>query len=622
LVGQVSPRPEIQQGRAFIERRIRRREILTRPGGSVPIPPSTGRGAGKKIEGVSASHLLLSALLLAGGAPSKYLEDFEFIRETVERRGAAVASKKIDWKAEAARLRPHFEKCASDAEHVKNVMRLLAVLRDSHTGVVGTPVDEKLLPSKWDGIYGGALWLAWDRGRVLVRGIRKGHVLEGSLPLGSAIAEVDGFPLFLAAEREKRRITAFQGSSSDHSLFATLGNRFLPFGQKQEVEILALTPEGKTRKVSLPRWGPGGKAFYLEEATLPEGVSPGEGAVSKLLPAEGLTKLGYLRITGGMDRATADAFHRAFDALKGMEALLLDCRGMGGGGDPEAWEMAGRVSPKGVANGNQGRIEPSGSWQFDGPIVMLQDELEVSSAETFTWALSETGRAISVGRPTGGWGIIPNSFRCPSGLVEFRLGVNDRATPIRGIHTEGIGWPPDVLLPLGPGFCARADPEREIGLSILRVLRAGADVEEARKAFASLFRGEVAAFRKGAARLARGAKGFDAEGLAGAVLEDLRATLAIETALLAHEDLPLPDALGAEGRLEEVAPRARAAGLGEPLARLEKAVRGAKAEAEAQAALLEALDAEFHATDAARKSFLSRHGKSRTGRFAAGRLFR
>ncbi|HKB15783.1 MAG TPA: hypothetical protein VKF62_06945, partial [Planctomycetota bacterium] len=266
-------------------------------------------------------------LLLAGSPRSKYVEDFEFIQETVARRGAAVVSKKIDWKAQAATFRPLFEKCASDVEHVKNAMRLLALLRDSHTGVVETTVDWKLLPSKWDGLYGGGLWLAWDRGRVLVRGIRKGHPLEGSLPLGSAIVEVDGIPIFLAAEREKRRITAFQGSSSDHSLFASLSNRFLPFGEKQEVEILALTPEGKSKKMRVARWGPEGKAYYPSEATLPEGIALADGAVSKILSVAGLPKLGYLRITGGMDRATVEAFHRAFDALKGMEALLLDCRG-------------------------------------------------------------------------------------------------------------------------------------------------------------------------------------------------------------------------------------------------------------------------------------------------------
>src|SRR6185436_2228489 len=69
------------------------------------------------------------------------------------------------------RMRPLFAACTSDAEHVKNVMRLLAVLRDSHTGVTDTSVDGKLLPSKWDGLYGGGLWIGWDQGLLVVMGL-------------------------------------------------------------------------------------------------------------------------------------------------------------------------------------------------------------------------------------------------------------------------------------------------------------------------------------------------------------------------------------------------------------------------------------------------------------------
>jgi len=124
-----------------------------------------------------------------------------------------------------------------------------------------------------------------------------------------------------------------------------------------------------------------------------------------------------------------------------MEALLLDCRRMGGGTDACAWDMAGRFYPKGVSNGLHGRIAPSGSRQFDGPVVMLQDEVEISSAETFTWAMSETERCVSVGRPTGGWGIIPKGYSCPSGIVSFRLGVNESGQTVtaggRGSNQQG-----------------------------------------------------------------------------------------------------------------------------------------------------------------------------------------
>jgi len=280
--------------------------------------------------------LPLAILACAGSvaaAPSKYVEDFEFVRETVQKEYAALKTKGIDWPAECARMKPRFAECASDVEHVKNVMRLLAVLRDSHTGVTDTSVKWDQLPSKWDGVYGGGLWIGWDRGWLVVMGIMKGHTLEGVLPLGSAVAAIDGEPAWLALERERRRITEFQGTSSDHSLFSSMDNRLLPFGEKQQIDLVVLTPEGKSKTVSVPRWGPGGKAFYPTEATLPEGVAWKEGAVAKMIETPWCKKVGYVRITGSMDDATVAAFDAAFDTLKGMEVCLLDCRSMGGGGD-------------------------------------------------------------------------------------------------------------------------------------------------------------------------------------------------------------------------------------------------------------------------------------------------
>ncbi len=205
-----------------------------------------------------------------------------------------------------------------------------------------------------------------------------------------------------ALGRERRRVAVFQGLSSDHSFFASLGNKLLPFGDAKQIDCEFVLLDGKAKKLQLDRWGPGGKSFDFVGLYLPEGVAHADGAVSKLLDTKGSKKVGFLKITGSMDAATVKTFHAAFDALKGMTALLLDCRSMGGGADDCAWEMCGRLFSKGADNGRNGRIEASGAWQFDGPVVMLQDEMEVSSAETFTWALSETKRVISVGSAAGG----------------------------------------------------------------------------------------------------------------------------------------------------------------------------------------------------------------------------
>jgi len=563
--------------------------------------------------------LLLAPGVLANQA--KYMKDFEFLRTTVAENYDALSTKKIDWPAICARKKPLFAACGDDVTHVKNVMMLLATLEDSHTGVTRTSVKWDELPSKWDGLYGGGLWIGWDDGWFVLMGLMDGHPLKGTVPLGSVIAAIDGEPTWLAMERERRRITKYSGTSSNHSLFSSMDNRLLPFGDQQSIEVLFLTPKGKPRKANVRRWGPGGKAFYPSSATLPDGVKWRKGAVSTFLQVPWCKKLGYLRITGSMDAATVTAFHAALDDLQGMEALLLDCRGMGGGGDGSAWEMAGRFYPGGVNNGLHGRIEASGGWQFRGPVVMLQDEKEISSAETFTWAMSETGRVISVGRTTGGWGIIPRGYSCPSGLVSFRLGVNDRPTPIKRIHTEGIGWPADVTVPYGPVVRAEMDPTLDVGMQVLRVLHAGAPIDRTRGLFGGLFAGRIEDFRKSAGKLVD-VKGWSPKPLAKMAEEDLKRRFLLEVLLLGLDDAGPPDVLGATLRLGNLAGAAKAAGLKSQLAKLTKTIKRLKAEAKAQEAFLEITDESLMAPQDERKSFHSRHRKSAIARFAREHLWK
>lgn len=568
-----------------------------------------------------ALSLLLAGAVLAGparaGDAKAYRADFEFIADTVAAKSASVRTKKLDWKAITARYEPRFARAASDAEHVRNIVELLACVEDSHTDVTRTTVPWSELPSKGQGMFGAGLGFAEECGKFVVSGHVPRHSLESQVPRGAVLTAVGGLPAWYAMGRARARMAAAHGVSSDHSLWASMFNRLLPFGEAQSIEASFLLPDGKERSLTLPRWGPGGKSFSMYDAELPEGISPADGATSGFLEVPFGARVGYLRITGGMDAETEALFHAAFDRLKGMELLLLDGRAMGGGGDDFAWRMAGRLFERAVQNGAQRRLEPTGDWQFGGPVVFLQDALMVSSAETFTWAISETGRAITVGQATGGWGIIPATFDCPSGLATFRLGVNARATPIRGVQTEGVGWPADVRIPRGPEFLAELDPARSVALALLEVLHAGVAVEDARENFAKLFEGDVPAFGAFAARIAKKAPRFDGARLAKLVRADIEAEIAMERALLDLEDLPL-DAAGTLRRLERIAARAKAADLGSRAAALEKDCKALAAEEKAQRELLALADGDA----AARKSFLARHGKTRTARFARATLWK
>ncbi len=581
------------------------------------------RVEGPQILGFLSRFLLMTVVVtvaLAQKPDPRFMADFDSLAKTVKEHGAAVVSKKIDWDAVCATFKPRFAACTDDVTCVRLAMEMLATLRDSHTGITKSAIKNDALPSKWTGLFGGGLWLGWEQGRCVVRGVMKGHPIEASVPLGSVLLSIAGEPAWIALERERRRCAVFMGISSDHSFFASLGNRMLPFGDKSQLSCVFLGPDGKAKTVDVPRWGPGGKAFYPDEVFLPEGVAHAAGACSKILTGPAGMKLGYLKVTGSMDGATVTAFHAAFDALKGMDALLLDCRMMGGGSDDSAWQMCGRLFSAPRSNGNQRTLSPTGSWQFDGPAVMLQDESEVSSAETFTWALSETGRVISVGRTTGGWGIIPNGFELPSGLASYRLGVNDRGTSIRGIHTEGVGWPADVTVPLGPKVCAVADAPRAIGTAVLACLRTGAAVEETRKAFHALAEGDGAPLRTLSQKLGK-KPGVDLEALAKLFADDLKAEIASEIAALKTDQTALPDVANCAKRLPRLAARAKAAGGAGTVADLESSMKALRNEQLAQDAWL-ALSDPFSPDAAVKKAFLAKHGGTKTGVFLREHLWK
>lgn len=583
-----------------------------------------------------ATILIVSLVLISGwsaasgaGVADKktYLKDYEFIQEVVLSKAAAIKSKQIDFKSAAARMKAQFASATSDQEHARNVMELLAVLQDSHSDLFRTQI--KGLPSKWEGLYGGGLFFGYEQGKFVLRGLMEKHNLQSKIPPGSILVSIGEQPAWLALARDRRRIAKYRGISSDHSLYSSISNKLLPFGEERTLKVTFLVPDGEFEEVMVDRWGPGGKSFSFRSVEIPQGVELVDGACSAMLREKWCQKIGYLRITGSMNQQTVEAFHQALEPLKEMEALILDCRWMGGGNDGSAWEMAGRFYPDGVDNGFNGFIDASGDWQFDGPVVMLQNENMVSSAETFTWAMSEPGRVISVGRNTGGWGIIPRVFDLPSGLGGIRVGVTDRGTPIKRIHTEGVGWPADLTVPFGPVLCQEPDPVRMVGMAVLEVLHAGFPVDKVREDFQDLLGGSVNAFKKAGVRYGKKIKTFKPERLAKMVLEDLEGELKMEAQLLGEDGIQVGDAVGATRRLEGLLGRGKAAGLKGEVSRLQKVVKAQKNEAAAQEALLELLDQTFAAgveleqLDARKqKAFLSRFGKTRTGRFAKEHLWK
>ena len=147
---------------------------------------------------------------------------------------------------------------------------------------------------------------------------------------------------------------------------------------------------------------------------------------------------GYIRLNR-FARTTHSEFRRALRDLKqkGMERLVLDLRGNGGG----YMSMAVRVSDELLSEGQvivsqRGRrsetnetfrASDGGLWE-SGPVIVLVDPNSASASEIVAGALQDHDRALIVGRRTFGKGLVQNQFMLNDGS-SLRVTVARYYTP-------------------------------------------------------------------------------------------------------------------------------------------------------------------------------------------------
>ncbi len=162
-------------------------------------------------------------------------------------------------------------------------------------------------------------------------------------------------------------------------------------------------------------------------------------------------------------RSTTRDVRKLIDQLKsnGMESLVLDLRGDGGGNLLEATGLTGLFIPKGPVvqvKETGGRIEvlddpePGPAW--DGPLIVLVDRLSASASEIFAGAIQDYGRGLIIGQNTFGKGSVQTALQLSRyavgpdadsfGQLTFTSGKFYRVT---GDSTQHKGVQPDIALP-------------------------------------------------------------------------------------------------------------------------------------------------------------------------------
>lgn len=120
-----------------------------------------------------------------------------------------------------------------------------------------------------------------------------------------------------------------------------------------------------------------------------------------------------------------DEFHNALSSLKrkGMQRLILDLRGNGGGSLTTATAIAGELLPYGslivYTQGEHSRrrnvTAQRGGLFTSGSLIVMVDEGSASASEVVSGALQDNDRALIVGRRTFGKGLVQSEFELNDG---------------------------------------------------------------------------------------------------------------------------------------------------------------------------------------------------------------
>jgi carboxyl-terminal processing protease len=114
---------------------------------------------------------------------------------------------------------------------------------------------------------------------------------------------------------------------------------------------------------------------------------------------------------------------------------------------------------------------------FTKPLILLTDEASLSTSEILAGSLQENGRAVIVGRPTGGM-VLPSQFEALPGGARFQYAIADFKTP-KGVLLEGRGVLPNVPVELTrQSLLKGSDPMIAKALELIRTAKTGAGTKE------------------------------------------------------------------------------------------------------------------------------------------------
>ncbi len=392
--------------------------------------------------GFSLAGAAAARAAAAGRAKTRtvYIDDIAFLlAELGKQAGCFFEQKRIDWPAVAKQFRAEARRVATDVDHVKLAIRLVARLRDGHATLMDLKVK---LPDESRGrrFTGPRVHLLTIARKVYVRAAF-GSAVEQGIQTGMEVLKIDGLPALVWLQKKTESMRDERGYSTDHAALYAACHWGLADWEGTRIAF-ELAKAGRKKNVTVIRRG--GPNFA------PLGpVFPPKDLKSLGRQSYGKTESGFgyihLRDVPGDLPGQLDTMLASIGAAPG---LVLDCRANGGGGcDHEA--VFGRFLPAGT---RWRQYRAQGADPYAGPMVVIVDAGVRSAGETVSGMFKEDGRAYMIGdAATSGSSSQKTKIAVPSGLFSVYFSVSSNKQRFNGGKgIEGIGVPPSETVPYDP----------------------------------------------------------------------------------------------------------------------------------------------------------------------------
>jgi carboxyl-terminal processing protease len=366
-------------------------------------------------------------------------ETFDVVWRTVNETHFDSTFGGVDWDEVRAKYAPRVAAAKSDGEFYGLLRQMVGELRLSHFVIYPPDAFDRANANSPAGSGDVGIDLRVIEGQAIVVRVRAQSAAEvtGVIRPGFVISKIDDTPVAPLIEKLARS----GDSSQSKTFYATAAvMRRLNGLPGTSVRLTYKDEQEHERAVTLQR------AAHTGEMSPPFGNFPS-------LPVEFEAKrlkggVGYIRFNIFLV-PMMDQIRGAIREMRDAPGLIFDLRGNPGGFGTMAPGIAGLLTTKEVSLGTMrmrtGHVNFVAFPQpapYTGTVVILIDELSLSTSEIFASGMQEAGRAVVIGERSGG-AALPSVFKkLPTGAL-LQHAIADFKTP-KGTEIEGRGTVPDI----------------------------------------------------------------------------------------------------------------------------------------------------------------------------------